>query len=118
MLSYIVWICFQEAAAQPRMTFPLPWHLSHGHVTSSGQWNVNRIDVCQFWRNGMSDVPSQALSSSCAGVDGGDITRASLRTVRFAWDSTSAKNKLFWVTELLELWIAAVSLPWAVQKCK
>lgn len=120
MLSSIVWIRFWEAAAQPRATFPLPWHLSQGHVTRSGQWKVSGIDMLHFWGDGASGGPSHALPSCCVGVDEGDITRASLRTAWFALDSISAKNKLwlFWVTELLGLWIAAISLPWAVQKCK
>jgi len=40
-------------------------------------------------------LPSQALSSSCVGADDGDITRACLRAVQFAFDSTPAKSKWF-----------------------
>lgn len=48
MPSFTVWTWFGEAFAQPRAAFPLPWHLSQGHVTSAGQWNVSEIDVWHF----------------------------------------------------------------------
>lgn len=93
MLSFIVWICFWEAAVQSRTAFPLPWHLSHGHMTSSGQWNVSGIDVrcVSLLIGGVCHVPSYALPSFSVGGDG-DIIRASQGDAWFALDSASARK--------------------------